>query len=144
MSDDNDDDPFAEFEAAIERQFGDELRKPDGMGAELWSALANVDWYHPEKHLAVSYSFRAAGGMIAEIIGAGCYMDWYCSGPYAEVSSRVAHAMRKEGWIYDDIGSICDEPGCIKTVSCCGEGRATCSEHSPWLKRILPRRGNGT
>ena len=64
-----DEDPYTEFEAAVERQFGEALRAPESMGAELWSALANIDWYHPEKGWSVGYSFRAAGGMIAEIIG---------------------------------------------------------------------------
>jgi len=124
-----------EFEKSIKKMLGVLIRNNDKVCVELWSALANVDWYHPEKHLEASYSFRAAGGLIAEIKGEGDYMDWYCSGPYAEVSDRIAHALRKEGWIYDDIGLICDEDDCISEASCgtpTKDGyRHTCSTHMP-------------
>jgi hypothetical protein len=50
----------------------------------------------------VSRSFRSAGGFVArirnEILGTDeDYMDWYCSGPEAYLSERVAR-------IYDEIG----------------------------------------
>ena len=75
-------------------------KKPDDdFNTEVWSALANVDWEHKD-HGIVGYSFRAAGGLIAEIIGEGDYMDWYCCGPYAEVSWRIERSLGKLGWTY--------------------------------------------
>jgi hypothetical protein len=131
---------FSEFEAAIKRTLGEEMKANDAACVELWSALANVDWYHPEKNYAVSYSFRVAGGMIADMIERGTYMDWYCSGPYPEVSDRIARTLKKEGWISDVLGPICDEPGCIASVSCGtpvpgGTYRSTCSKHAPRFDR---------
>lgn len=129
----DDDKAYDEFEAAIERQLGADLKSNPDVCVALWSALANVNWYHTEKHYEVSYSFRAAGHMIARIIGRGDYMDWYCSGPYAVVDNHIAHALKKEGWIYDDIGPICDTPGCIRSAGCGWPSpwgyRHTCGDH---------------
>lgn len=136
-------DGYDEFEAMIKRTLGDEMKSNDAACIELWCALANVDWYQPEKHFAVSYSFRAAGGMIADVIERGNYMDWYCSGSYPDVSDRIQRAFKKEGWIHDALGPICDEPGCLASVSCGtpvpgGKYRSTCSNHAP--DRRLSRR----
>ena len=125
---------YSEFESVVKKWFQADLQNDaDRVGIELWSGMANVTWYHIENHWEVNYSFRSAGGLIAEIRDDGDYMDWYCSGPYAEVSHRLACALRKEGWIYDVIGVICDEPDCIKESSCGWPNengyRNTCHEH---------------
>lgn len=133
------DEAFDAFEAALDKTIGDAMRADEEVCRELWSALANVDWYHPEKHYNVGYSFRAAGGMIADrILKRGTYMDWYCNSPYPQVSDRIRRAMKKEGWIFDDLGSICDEPGCLLSVTCGTPApndpkgyRTTCSKHAP-------------
>ncbi len=110
----------------------------DEFATEVWGALANVDWYNPQKNLKASYSFRAAGGLIAEMRGEGDYMDWYCSGPYAIVNEYIAMSMKKLGWIADTLPSVCDEPKCIKAAECCssidGKYRVTCYEHSGFNK----------
>jgi hypothetical protein len=85
------------FEMAINRALGDAMREDTGLCKEVWSALANQDWLHENGDNA-SYSFRAAGDLIAAILGEGNYMDWYCSGPYETVSDRIEDAMRREGW----------------------------------------------
>lgn len=129
-------DPEDKFEAAIERALGDRIRLSDEMAKDMWSALANVDWFHPETASSAGYSFRAAGDLIAAIRGKGDYMDWYCSGPYAYVSDLIARALKKEGWIADTLGPICDEPGCLKSAGCGtptadGGYRSTCGDHVP-------------
>lgn len=127
---------YKEFERSVEKMLGKDIRDNDQDATDMWSALANVDWYHPKKHYEVSYSFRSAGSFVADIRDKGeCYMDWYCSGPYGQVSDKIEHALRKEGWIYDTVGAICDEPECIAPVSCgtpTPDGyRATCYNHKP-------------
>ena len=67
--------------------------------------------------------------------GSGDYIDWYCCGPYADVSDFVARSMKKKGWIYDTSSEICDEQGCLKDAGCGwptkdGGYRYTCSEHT--------------
>jgi len=126
--------PEDKFEAAVNRALGDQIRADDEMARAMWSALANVDWYHPETGNTASYSFRAAGDLIAAIRGSGHYMYWYCSGPYAQVSDHIARSMKKEGWIYDDMPPICDEPGCLAFVTRGfpthdGGYRTTCRKH---------------
>lgn len=104
-----------EFENAIERAFGEALRSQyedyktaqmnsrqdqyeEALGARLWCALANRDWLHDSGDDA-SYSFRAAGDLIAAVIGKGDYMDWYCARlDYGTVSEDIEAAMAKEGW----------------------------------------------
>jgi hypothetical protein len=88
------------FEMAVKRCLGEAL-KDDHVAAELWSALANQDWHH-ERGATAGYSFRAAGDLIAAIRGEGDYLDWYCCGPYAVVSERIATALAAEGWYPDD------------------------------------------
>lgn len=130
--------PGDAFEEAVERMLGEKIRSDDEFAKQFWSALANVDWYHPATGQSASYSFRAAGGLIADIRGEGNYMDWYCSGPYATVSDMIALSMKKEGWIADILPPICDEPGCIKEGTCgwpTDSGyRMTCYGHSDFKK----------
>jgi hypothetical protein len=130
-------DQYQHFEEALKRAIGDQI-KDDEMAHEVWSALANVDWYNPVTHESASYSFRAAGSLIAEMRGEGHYMDWYCGSPDGQVSDHIARAMKKEGWIYDDMPAICDEPGCLEFVSCgtpTEDGyRSTCHKHIPVTK----------
>ncbi|WP_210180609.1 hypothetical protein, partial [Bradyrhizobium jicamae] len=79
------------------------------------------------------------GALIARLRGEGDYMDWYCCGPYATVSDFIARTLKKQGWIYDDMPAICDEPGCLGFVSCGTPTptgyRSTCYEHRPEVTR---------
>ena len=90
------------FEMAVNRALGAAMRDDDDLCRDMWSALANVDWVHEDGNTA-SYSFRAAGDLIAAIVGTGNYMDWYCSGPAEVVSGQIADALATEGWVvWDD------------------------------------------
>lgn len=91
-----------EFENAVERTLGDQMRNDWSLCCEVWSALANIDWKHSNGDTA-GYSYRAAGDMIAAIRGEGDYMDWYCIGPSATVSDRVSEALAAEGWTWEEI-----------------------------------------
>lgn len=89
------------FEMTVNRVLGDRIRADMKVACDMWSALANVEWYHKDGDNA-GYSFRAAGDLVAAIYGQGTdYMTFYCSGPYATVSTEIAEALRKEGWTYE-------------------------------------------
>ena len=90
------DDDFREF-------FTKRLRENEEFGTELWSALANVEWFHKDDpdNAGQGWSFRAAGSFIASMLCYGDYMDWYCSGPDGVVSDYIAEAMASKGWRYE-------------------------------------------
>lgn len=90
-------DPADQFEVDMNAVLGDRMRSSDALCVEVWSSLANCDWTNANGDTA-SYSFRAAGDLIAAIIGRGDYMDWYCSGPYASPGAEVEERMATLGW----------------------------------------------
>ena len=90
-----------EFAQALNRSCGDRIRASDDDARAAWGALSNVDWsreVNGNKDAMASYSFRAAGDLIASIRGNGHYMDWYCSHPYGNVAGWIGDAMAREGW----------------------------------------------
>lgn len=90
-------DPDDRFETALNLALGERIRASDDFAKAVWSALVNCIWTHSDG-CSVSYSFRAAGDVVAAVRGSGCYMDWYCSGPYPICSDEIAEAMRALGW----------------------------------------------
>ncbi len=93
-----------DFEMTIYRLFGEEMKENENLCHDIWSSLANVDWFHKKGDTA-TYSFRAAGDMIAAIRGHGDYMDWYCRSPYSSVSDYISELMEKEGWTHEDMST---------------------------------------
>jgi hypothetical protein len=90
---------YAKFDDDVREVLGQKLRASDEAAAEFWSSLANVGWFHesaPSEE--VGYTFRAAGGLIAQIRADGGYLDWYCSGPYAVIATWIAELMATKGW----------------------------------------------
>ncbi len=103
------------FEEAVERSMGARLRAEYAagergnathgffgsscLGARLWGSLANGDWTHTSGDTA-GYSFRAAGDLIAAIVGVGDYMDWYCTADHSVCDPEVAELLGREGWRY--------------------------------------------
>jgi len=92
----------AAFEAAVHRALGERIKADEQMARDMWSALANVDWKHKDGE-APGFSFRTAGGFIAEIRGSGDYMDWYCSGQAGTVTQEIEKAMLAEGWTWEPV-----------------------------------------
>lgn len=44
------------------------------------------------------YSWRATGGLIADILGEGDYMNWYCSGGEGHIDDEVQDDLLAIGW----------------------------------------------
>ena len=90
------------FEDDFRELFTKKLRENEDFGCELWSALANVEWFHDddETKTGCRYSFREAGSVVASMLVKSNYIDWYCSGPDGTVSESIAKAMASKGWRY--------------------------------------------
>lgn len=60
-------------------------RASEGYAQNIYAAMCNIRWQKREvlpvlKDEYWSCSWRSAGGIVADILGQGDYIDWYCSG----------------------------------------------------------------
>lgn len=88
------------FERDVSLLFRDRLLADNTFGHDLWSAMSNIDWRHPE-HGNVGPSFRYAGDLIAAILQDPqemAYMRWYCASETGVVSAEIRDAMASKGW----------------------------------------------
>lgn len=63
----------------------EKVRTRDDYAQNLYAAMCNMRWIKLEvipilKEDYWTCSWRASGGIIAELKGQGDYLDWYCSG----------------------------------------------------------------
>lgn len=71
---------------------------------KLYAALCNTDW-QPQDIMEIlqehtwSASWRSVGAIIAELRGAGDYLDWYCSGLEGYVHPEIAQDLAELGWV---------------------------------------------
>ena len=91
------------FDEDFRELFTERLKQNENFGCELWSAMANVSWFHDDdpEQTYCRRSFRSAGSLIAVMEGKDKYTKWYCSGPYETVSEYIAQAMASKGWHYE-------------------------------------------
>ncbi len=97
---DEDEGVYGRFERDLKEALGERMAKDKGFCSTVWGALANVVWVHAEEKELVTYSFRAAGDLIAAILERGNYMEWYCSAPDGMVSEDIAAAMKARDWAW--------------------------------------------
>jgi hypothetical protein len=88
----------------------DKARASEVYAQNIYAALCNNDFQRNDvmpilKNETWSCSWRHAGGVVADMIGKGDYMDWYCSG------SRSGPALRTEDYItgYVNESTVTDE-----------------------------------
>jgi len=101
------------FGVALNRACGERMRASRRDAEIVWGALSNVDWKHNNGDTA-SYTFRAAGDLIASIVGNGTdYMDFYCTSAYGQVEHWIGVAMAAEGWRWSvlDDGPLASDVG---------------------------------
>ena len=87
-----------QFEATLDRLFGEQVRADGAFGVDLWCALAGVEWRNGQGE-TVRYSHRVAGDVVAWVREDGCYLEWYASGEAGEVADWIGEALRDAGWI---------------------------------------------
>jgi hypothetical protein len=86
------------------------VRASEVYAQNIYAALCNNDFQRNDvmpilKNETWSCSWRHAGGVVADMIGKGDYMDWYCSG------SRSGTTLRTEDYItgYVNESTVTDE-----------------------------------
>ena len=92
--------PKDKFEQAVNEVLGVSIRSDSSFAETMWQALANITWLNTNGDDA-SYSFRAAGDLVAAIRGEGNYLDWYCCRDDAIVSDEIANALATKGWRWE-------------------------------------------
>lgn len=88
------------------------VRSSESYAQNLYAAMCNNDFIKNDvwprlKEEYWSCSWRYAGGIIADMRGAGDYIDWYCSGysdspgfvKECEVTDEIRDDLLKLGWI---------------------------------------------
>lgn len=62
----------------------------------FYGTLCNNELMHGD--YLTSYSWRATGGLIADILGEGDYMNWYCSGGEGHIDDEIQDDLLEMGW----------------------------------------------
>lgn len=76
---------------------------------KLWAAMANKKWKNKEeRQISYSYSFRTAGGILAQLINKENheqkldYLDFYCcSDSEIPVDKEIERMMADHGWSWE-------------------------------------------
>ncbi len=89
--------PAKQFEATLDRLFGERVRADGAFDVDLWCALAGVEWRNEQGEI-VCYSHRLAGDVVAWVREDGCYLEWYASGDAGEIADWIGDALRDAGW----------------------------------------------
>jgi hypothetical protein len=77
----------------------DKCRNSQVYSQNLYAALCNNDFYYGEHEWGCSW--RYAGGIIADILQKGDYIDWYCSGIGTDPKTTPGYV--GEGVVTDEI-----------------------------------------
>lgn len=102
----------------------EKARASDGYAQNIYAALCNMRWQKRDvlpilKDEYWSCSWRSAGGIVADILGKGDYIDWYCSGigeglgngditgtkgyvPEGTVTQEIEDDFYKLGWVHSE------------------------------------------
>jgi hypothetical protein len=98
----------------------EKARASDRYAQNIYAALCNIQWQRIDvlpilKDEYWSCSWRSAGGIVADILGRGDYIDWYCSGigeglgngdttgtkgyvPEGHVTEEIEEDFKQLGW----------------------------------------------
>lgn len=63
---------------------------------DLYAALCNNRFFYGDKEWACSW--RHAGGIVADILEKGDYIDWYCSGGEGHATDDIRFDLAQLGW----------------------------------------------
>lgn len=66
---------------------------------KFYAAMCNTDLYKVGSTGEYGYSWRSAGALVADILGEGDYLNWYCSGYEGFVDDEIADDLNAIGWV---------------------------------------------
>jgi hypothetical protein len=88
------------------------IRTRKDYAQNVYAAMCNMRWQSAEVFPILrdeywSCSWRAAGGLVARLMGRGDYMDWYCSGIGDETPDTGRWVDRPKTYVPE--GTVTDE-----------------------------------
>jgi hypothetical protein len=90
----------------LDALYGEKIYDEPELDKEIWSALANVDWFHKD-HGTEYMSFRVAAKFVAGFTDPTEYgYVKYLSGTPAVVSRRIRKDLSKKGWKLIQAGDV--------------------------------------
>ena len=88
--------PDLEYELRTSDYIHDKCLASEQYCMDLYAALCNNDFIKDGKECG--YTWRTAGGIIANILETGDYINWYLSGGEGIVTDEVREDIKKLGW----------------------------------------------
>jgi hypothetical protein len=107
-----------EYDLRSNKWICDKAKARESYAQNIYAALCNQDWQKNDvwprlKGQTYSCSWRYAGGIVADMVESGDYIDWYCSGIRGDLTEdRIASALEQgmdivkyvsEGHVTDEI-----------------------------------------
>jgi len=107
-----------EYDLRITKWICDKAKARESYAQNIYAALCNQSWQRNDvwpllKGQTYSCSWRYAGGIVADIVESGDYIDWYCSGIRGDLTeAQIASALEQgmdivkyvsEGFVTDEI-----------------------------------------
>ena len=80
----------------------DKAKATESYAQNIYAALCNQDWQKNDvwpllKGETYSCSWRYAGGIVADMVEAGDYIDWYCSGIKGDLTETQIAEAKEQG-----------------------------------------------
>jgi hypothetical protein len=106
-----------EYDLRSTKWICDKAKARESYAQNIYAALCNQDWQKNDvwpllKGETYSCSWRYAGGIVADMVESGDYIDWYCSGIRGELTEQQIASANEQGMDilkYVSEGVITDE-----------------------------------
>jgi hypothetical protein len=93
--------PDLEYELRTSDYIHDKCVSSENYCKDLYAALCNNEFTKGSK--TCSYTWRTVGGIIANILEKGDYIDWYLSGNEGFITDEIKQDLENMGWYAYDI-----------------------------------------
>ena len=85
-------------------KFLDKIENNEEFATEVYRTLCNNKFFHEERNMVWTGSWRYVGGFVSSISNPGSsdYMDFYCSGDEGRLNEEVMSNLKELGWVQVD------------------------------------------